>query len=119
MAVPLLLALLASASPTEPEMWRGRLTYPGCTTNVPLDLKWDTTKHVAAANWTFQNCDGGHCGQGSAGGPVTIGGPGRAPNNWSECAPRSTFPPHLTPGAQRRRAAGGAPPPATAGRSTP
>ena len=27
----------------EVQMWRGRLTYPGCTTDVPLDIQWDTT----------------------------------------------------------------------------
>ncbi len=48
-----------------------------------LDLKIDTSANTGAANWTFQNCDGGHCGQGSAGGPITIGGPGRAANNWT------------------------------------
>ena len=73
---------LGSADSTT-EIWRGRLTYPGCSDNVPLDIRVDTVANTAAANWTFQNCDGGHCGQGSAGGPLTIGGPGRAANNWT------------------------------------
>ena len=41
------LALALIAGPAvragEVQMWRGRLTYPGCTTDVPLDIKWDTT----------------------------------------------------------------------------
>ena len=78
------LALLLLTVPiSETEVWRGRLTYPGCTTNVPLEIRVDTTTGVAGANWTFQNCDGGHCGQGAAGGNVTLGGAGRAANNWT------------------------------------
>eukprot|EP01047_Picozoa_sp_COSAG01_P042517 COSAG01_NODE_3717_length_5767_cov_157.763585_5_plen_403_part_00 len=92
LASPLLLRA-AAALPAELETWRGRLTYPGCTTNVPLDIAICKAMHCGAvtcttppcahANWTFQNCDGGHCGQGSGGGPITVGGPGKAANNWT------------------------------------
>ena len=85
------LLLFSQLVDADTQMWRGRLTYPGCSTNVPLDIKVCTadcgascpTPPCAAANWTFQNCDGGHCGQGSAGGHITIGGAGRTANNWT------------------------------------